>query len=104
MHEFPKCNFPFFFIFNEAALDSLLTTKHKRTTIVIAHRLSTIRNADKICVVNEGKVIEEGTHDSLYAQGGAYFRLVQAAGGDIAANSSTDTAKSATPSAPSKVS
>jgi ATP-binding cassette subfamily B (MDR/TAP) protein 1 len=60
----------------QAALDSLLTT-HKRTTIMIAHRLSTIRNADKICVVNEGMVVEEGTHEELMAKGsgGYYYKL-----------------------------
>ena len=43
----------------QAALDEIMT-KQKRTTVVIAHRLSTIRNADKIAVVREGKVVEEG--------------------------------------------
>ena len=51
----------------------------KRTTIVIAHRLSTIRNADKIAVVNEGKVVEQGTHDELLANTeGLYFNLTLA--------------------------
>ena len=60
----------------QAALDSLME-RHKRTTIVIAHRLSTIRNADKICVVNKGKIVEQGTHDELIAIGekGFYFKL-----------------------------
>jgi ATP-binding cassette subfamily B (MDR/TAP) protein 1 len=48
----------------QAALDELMT-KQKRTTITIAHRLSTIRNADKIAVVNRGKVVEQGLHDDL---------------------------------------
>jgi ATP-binding cassette subfamily B (MDR/TAP) protein 1 len=47
-----------------------------RTTIVIAHRLSTIRNADKIVVVNGGKVVEEGKHEELMALGGQYHSLV----------------------------
>jgi ATP-binding cassette, subfamily B (MDR/TAP), member 1 len=44
---------------------------------VIAHRLSTIRNADKICVIKKGKVIEEGSHEELMAKGpkGAYYVL-----------------------------
>jgi ATP-binding cassette subfamily B (MDR/TAP) protein 1 len=60
----------------QAALDEIMA-KQKRTTIVIAHRLSTIRNADKIAVLKEGQVIEEGTHDELLANPeGLYFNLV----------------------------
>jgi ATP-binding cassette subfamily B (MDR/TAP) protein 1 len=60
----------------QGALDDLLA-KYKRTTIVIAHRLSTIRNADKIAVVDKGKIVEEGTHDELMAIGeeGRYYKL-----------------------------
>ena len=46
-----------------------------RTTFVIAHRLSTIRRADQILVVEDGRILERGTHDSLYALGGRYYDL-----------------------------
>jgi ATP-binding cassette subfamily B (MDR/TAP) protein 1 len=59
----------------QAALDEIMA-KLKRTTIVIAHRLSTIRTADKIAVISEGAVVEEGTHDELLAQHGMYTNLV----------------------------
>jgi subfamily B ATP-binding cassette protein MsbA len=46
-----------------------------RTTFVIAHRLSTIRRAEQILVVEDGRIVERGTHDRLYAEGGRYFDL-----------------------------
>eukprot|EP01050_Picozoa_sp_SAG11_P009445 SAG11_NODE_887_length_6694_cov_21.780440_5_plen_432_part_00 len=58
----------------QGALDELMQTR-KRTTIVIAHRLSTIQNADKIAVVSNGVVVEEGTHTELMAKQGAYADL-----------------------------
>jgi len=46
-----------------------------RTSFVIAHRLSTIRDADAILVINDGEIIERGTHDALLAQQGFYHHL-----------------------------
>ncbi len=57
----------------QEALDRLMKN---RTTIVIAHRLSTIKNADMICVMHEGKIVERGTHDELMALNNHYKHLV----------------------------
>ena len=57
--------------------EALERAQEGRTCIVIAHRLSTIRSADKIVVMQEGVVVEEGTHDELMAQESFYHRLVQ---------------------------
>ena len=47
-----------------------------RTTFVIAHRLSTVRRADLILLLDEGRIVEQGTHDELMAKGGLYHEMV----------------------------
>ena len=56
------------------ALNKLLVG---RTSVVIAHRLSTIHNADKIIVVDHGRIAEQGTHAELMARGGIYAKLIE---------------------------
>lgn len=56
----------------QEALDNLMKN---RTIIVIAHRLSTIQNADKIVVINDGRIAEKGTHEELLNKQGAYASL-----------------------------
>jgi ABC-type multidrug transport system fused ATPase/permease subunit len=58
----------------QEALENLMKD---RTTLVVAHRLSTIRNADLICVLHEGQIVEQGTHDQLRALSGYYRRLIE---------------------------
>ncbi len=57
--------------------DALVLLMRERTTLIIAHRLSTIREADQILVLDDGKLVEQGTHDALLTQYGPYARLIQ---------------------------
>jgi ATP-binding cassette subfamily B protein len=64
---------------NEALVQDALDDALKgRTAIVIAHRLSTIRDASRIVVINDGRIVEQGTHDELMSRDDAYARQVRA--------------------------
>ncbi|RYI22151.1 MAG: ATP-binding cassette domain-containing protein, partial [Acetobacteraceae bacterium] len=63
----------------EAAVSAALSRAQSgRTTLVIAHRLSTVKGADRILVLDHGRLVEEGTHDSLIARNGIYAQLHEA--------------------------
>ena len=58
--------------------DAMAVLMKNRTTLVIAHRLSTIKNADKIILLDKGKIIEQGNHDELIEKKGKYYEMYKA--------------------------
>ena len=58
-------------------LENLQNFFVNKTVVVVAHRLSTVKNADKIVVLQNGQIVEEGTHEQLTVQKGYYYELVK---------------------------
>jgi ATP-binding cassette subfamily B protein len=57
--------------------DAVARLSEERTTLIVAHRLATVKQADRILVFEDGRIVAEGTHDSLVAEGGLYARLAR---------------------------
>jgi ATP-binding cassette subfamily B protein len=76
----------------QAVQRALDTALEGRTSLVIAHRLSTVRNADRILVVEDGRVVASGTHDALLSEGGLYAHLYRTQFTDTAAASAASPA------------
>lgn len=70
----------------QQALDHLLEGNSEITTVVIAHRLRTVRNADKIVVLSDGEVAEQGSHEELCQLRGVYHRMLEQAGSEFITN------------------
>jgi ABC-type multidrug transport system fused ATPase/permease subunit len=67
--------------FSEATVqEALIRLAEGRTTLIIAHRLTTIRHASMICYLEDGEIVEKGSHEELLQQGGRYLKLLKAAG------------------------
>jgi ABC-type multidrug transport system fused ATPase/permease subunit len=64
--------------------EAIRSASHNRTTIIVAHRLSTVRDADRIVVVENGRIVEIGTHDTLMTSDGLYAALFRHSGRETA--------------------